>query len=43
MEHKKKGCRAENGTMVRSPTNRRLSYGELVEAASEVPPMNLTK
>jgi isoquinoline 1-oxidoreductase subunit beta len=34
---KKRDCRAENGTVVHGPTNRRLSYGELVEAASELP------
>ncbi len=37
---KKKDCRAENGTVVHSPTDRRLSYGELVEAASELPLVN---
>lgn len=37
---KKKDCRAENGTVVHAPTNRRLSYGELVEAASELPLIN---
>jgi len=37
---KKKDCIAENGTVVHSPTNRRLSYGELVEAASELPLIN---
>ncbi|HET9308550.1 MAG TPA: xanthine dehydrogenase family protein molybdopterin-binding subunit [Candidatus Sulfotelmatobacter sp.] len=37
---KKRDCRAENGTVVHGPTNRRLSYGELVEAASTVPPIN---
>src|SRR5262249_12617016 len=30
-------CQAENGTVVHVPTNRRLSYGELVEVASELP------
>jgi isoquinoline 1-oxidoreductase subunit beta len=37
---KKRDCRAENGTVVHRPTNRRLSYGELVEAASELPLIN---
>ena len=32
----KKECRAENGTVVHEPTNRRLTYGELVEAASKL-------
>ncbi|HET6932764.1 MAG TPA: molybdopterin cofactor-binding domain-containing protein [Candidatus Acidoferrum sp.] len=37
---KRKDCRAENGTVVHIPTNRRLSYGELVEAAARLPLMN---
>jgi isoquinoline 1-oxidoreductase beta subunit len=37
---KKRDCRAENGAVVHSPTNRRLSYGELVEAASALPPIS---
>jgi isoquinoline 1-oxidoreductase beta subunit len=37
---KKRDCRAENGTVLHVPTNRRLSYGELVEAASQLPPIN---
>ena len=37
---KKRDCRAENGTVVHGPTNRRLSYGALVEAASELPLIN---
>jgi isoquinoline 1-oxidoreductase beta subunit len=37
---KKRDCRAENGTVVHGPTSRRLSYGELVEAASTVPLIN---
>ena len=37
---KKRDCRAENGTIVHSPTNRRLSYGELVGAASALPLIN---
>jgi isoquinoline 1-oxidoreductase subunit beta len=31
---KKRDCRAEKGTVVHGPTNRRLSYGELAETAS---------
>jgi isoquinoline 1-oxidoreductase subunit beta len=38
---KKRDCRAEKSTVVHGPTNRRLSYGELVEAASELPLINL--
>lgn len=30
-------CRAEAGTIVHAPTNRRLTFGELVEAASRLP------
>ena len=37
---KKRDCRAENGTVVHGPTNRRLSYGELAEAASSLPLVN---
>jgi isoquinoline 1-oxidoreductase beta subunit len=37
---KRSDCRAENGTVVHGPTNRRLSYGELVETASRLPPIN---
>ena len=37
---KRKDCRAENGNVIHIPTNRRLTYGELVEVASELPPMN---
>jgi isoquinoline 1-oxidoreductase beta subunit len=37
---KKRDCRAENGTVVHGPTNRHLSYGELVETASELPLIN---
>lgn len=40
---KKRDCRAENGTIVHCPTNRRLSYGELAEAASELPLINPDK
>ena len=36
----KRDCRAENGAVVHGPTNRRLSYGELVQAASRLPPIN---
>jgi isoquinoline 1-oxidoreductase beta subunit len=36
----RRDCRAENGSIVHSPTNRRLRYGELVEAASDVPPIS---
>jgi len=39
--HAKKGdCRAEHGTVVHGPTNRRLRYGELAEAASRLPVIN---
>ena len=37
---RKRDCRAENGTVVHGPTNRRLSYGELVEAARQLPPLD---
>jgi isoquinoline 1-oxidoreductase subunit beta len=37
---KKRDCRAENGTVVHGPSNRRLSYGELVEEAATVPLIN---
>jgi isoquinoline 1-oxidoreductase beta subunit len=37
---KRSGCRAENGTVVHTPTNRRMSYGELVEVASKLPLLN---
>jgi isoquinoline 1-oxidoreductase subunit beta len=37
---KRNECRAENGTIVHAPTNRRVSYGELVEAACELPLIN---
>ena len=37
---KRRDCRAENGSIVHSPTNRRLRYGELVDAASDVPPVS---
>jgi len=37
---KRRDCLAENGTVVHTPTNRRVSYGDLVEAASKLPPIN---
>ncbi len=37
---KRRDCRAENGTVVHTPTNRRVSYGDLVEAASKLPLIN---
>jgi len=33
----KKGCRAENSTVVHVPSRRRVSYGKLVEVASALP------
>jgi isoquinoline 1-oxidoreductase beta subunit len=33
-------CRAESGAIVHIPTNRRLSYGELVDPASKLPLLN---
>ena len=36
----RRDCRAENSTVVHSPTDRRLSYGELVDAASKLPRIN---
>jgi len=33
-------CRAENGTVLHVPTNRRVRYGDLVEAASKLPLIN---
>ena len=36
-------CRAENGAVIHVPTGRRLSYGQLVEKASEMePPKDVT-
>lgn len=32
-------CRAENGHVIYIPTGRRLSYGELVETAAQLPPI----
>ncbi len=37
---KRRDCRAESGTVIHVPTNRRLSYGDLVEAASALPLIN---
>lgn len=37
---KRRDCRAQNGAIVHSPTKRRLSYGELVDAASKLPLIN---
>ena len=37
---KKADCKAESGAVIHVPTRRRLSYGELVEAASLLPPIN---
>jgi isoquinoline 1-oxidoreductase beta subunit len=37
---KRRDCQAENGAVVHIPTNRRLSYGELVKAAAKLPLMN---
>jgi isoquinoline 1-oxidoreductase subunit beta len=37
---KRNDCRAENGTVVNGPTNRRVTYGELVEAACELQLIN---
>ena len=36
----KEDCRADNGAVLHIPTNRRLSYGELVAAALELPLIN---
>jgi len=36
----RRACQTENGTVVHSPTNRRLSYGELVVAAADLPPIS---
>lgn len=33
----KQECRTENGVVIHAPTGRRLTYGELVEAASKLP------
>jgi isoquinoline 1-oxidoreductase beta subunit len=37
----KNDCHAENGTIVHTPTNRRLQYGELIETASKLPVIDL--
>ncbi|MGO8792352.1 MAG: molybdopterin cofactor-binding domain-containing protein [Terriglobia bacterium] len=37
---KRKDCRTEKGSVVHGPTKRRLSYGQLVEAASKLPPID---
>jgi len=37
---KKRECRAENGVVIHAPTHRRLSYGELVQVACQLPPLN---
>ena len=37
----RKDCRAENGSVIHGPTQRRLLYGELVEKASTIPKVNL--
>jgi isoquinoline 1-oxidoreductase beta subunit len=34
-------CQASNGSIIHTPTGRRLRYGELVEAASAQPPVKL--
>ncbi len=37
----RKDCRAENGAVVHTPTQRRLLYGELAETAATIPSVNL--
>jgi isoquinoline 1-oxidoreductase subunit beta len=37
----RKDCKAENGAIVHTPTQRRLLYGELAESASRIPTTNL--
>ncbi len=37
----RKDCRAENGAVVHTPTQRRLLYGELAETAAAIPSVNL--
>lgn len=39
----KNDCRTENGTIVHTPSGRRLRYGELVHTASKLPPPELDK
>lgn len=36
----KQECRTENGTVIHAPTGRRVTYGELVEAATKLPEIN---
>jgi isoquinoline 1-oxidoreductase beta subunit len=36
-------CRAENSAVLHPPTKRRLTYGEVAESASKVPPIDLAK
>src|SRR5271156_4436578 len=38
---KRKDCRAENGAVVHTPTQRRLMYGDLAESASTIPTVKL--
>ncbi|MGO8792351.1 MAG: molybdopterin cofactor-binding domain-containing protein, partial [Terriglobia bacterium] len=35
----KNECHAQNGSIIHAPSGRRLRYGELVEAASQLPPI----
>jgi isoquinoline 1-oxidoreductase subunit beta len=37
----RKDCKAENGAVIHTPTQRRLPYGELAESASRIPTANL--
>ena len=37
----RKDCKAENGAVVHTPTQRRLLYGELAERAATIPKLNL--
>jgi isoquinoline 1-oxidoreductase beta subunit len=37
----RKDCKAENGAVVHTPTQRRLLYGELAESAATIPTVNL--
>ncbi len=39
----RKDCRAERGTVVHTPSERRLSYGELVVSAAKLPPIPADK
>lgn len=36
-------CRAENSAILHPPTKRRLTYGEVAESASKIPPIDLAK